>query len=111
MKFKLKIQPEEFSTPDRKQFSVTEIEAYPVGTGVTTAEGIEQLLFYFSFLGENGKVFASANANVETILTLPDETQYPLLSNLFSITPEVKYEAMSIIASGYNYTALPFEQQ
>jgi len=110
MKFKLKIEPETFSTPDRKTFVVTNIEAYPVGGGSTTVDGIEQLLFYFSFLGENGEVFANSNANVEQVITL-ESGEYPLLSNLFSIDPLVKYEAMSIVANSYKYTPLPLEQQ
>lgn len=110
MKFKLKIQPEVFSTPDRKTFTVTNIEAYPVGSGSLSSTGIEQILFYFSFLGENGENYANTNANVEQSIML-ETGEYPLLSNLFSIDPAIKYEAMSLIAMSYNYTPLPFEEQ
>lgn len=111
MKFKLKITPEVFSTPDRKTFTVTQIEAYPIGEGEITAAGVEQVKFYFSFLGADGAKFADTNANVETTVTLPDATKYPLLSNLFSAIPETKYAAMAIVASSYGYTALPLLQQ
>lgn len=111
MKFKLKIDPEVFSTPDRKTFTVTNIEAYPIGAGDTTDAGVEQLKFYFAFLGENNEKFADTNANIETVISLPNGVQYELLASLFSNDVLVKYEAMSIVASSYGYTSLPFDQQ
>ena len=111
MKFKLKINPEVFSTPDRKTFTVTNIEAYPIGAGDTTDAGIEQVKFYFAFLGADSEKFADTNANVESVILLPNGVKYELLSNLFSNDVLVKYEAMSIVASSYGYTAMPFDQQ
>lgn len=111
MNFKLKINPEAFSTPDRMNFTVTSIEAYPIGAGDTTDAGIEQLKFYFSFLGADNEKFADTNANVETVISLPNGVQYQLLASLFSNDVLTKYEAMSIVASSYGYTALPFDQQ
>lgn len=111
MKFKLKINPETFTTPDRKEFIVTQIEAYPVGMGTTTAEGVSQLLFLFSFLGENNEIFTTANANISLEVKISETEVYPLLSNLFSIDATLKYEAMCMVATEYGYIALPIAEQ
>lgn len=111
MLFKLKVNPEAFSTPDRKDYVVSQIQARVVGDGNNTPAGVGQLYLYFEFLDELGKVCDTSNANLEEVIALPDGTQYELLSNLFSIDPVKRYTAMLIVASAYNYVALPFEQQ
>lgn len=111
MLFKLKVKPEGFSTPYRSSYEITEIQARVVGDGNDTIEGVGQLYFYFSYLNSEGNVCETSNVNIEEKILLPDGTEYELLSNLFSTDAVKRYTAMLIVASAYQYEALPFEEQ